>query len=112
MNGISLSKRDRWLIGLSVVLPPLATYLKFGRSRTLTANCLLTACLLVPGVVHAIRLIYSYPSVVFSSAGESKGGLAGRDDSVIWEIPHDHFQSISRVVRVQETRTVAPTNEL
>ncbi|KAJ1902868.1 hypothetical protein LPJ81_003370 [Coemansia sp. IMI 209127] len=107
MNGISLSRRDRLLICLSVVLPPLATYLKFGQSRTLAANCLLTACLFIPGVIHAVKSIYDYPSVVFCGKKEARDGMAARDDSVIWEIPRNHFQSISGSIRVLESQSLA-----
>ncbi|KAJ2465573.1 hypothetical protein EV174_006640, partial [Coemansia sp. RSA 2320] len=88
-------------------MPPLATYLKFGRSRTLAANCFLTACLFVPGVVHAIKSICSYPSVVFRNKAEPKDKFGARDGSVIWEVPRDHFRSISDSVRVLETQGLA-----
>ncbi|KAJ2333487.1 hypothetical protein GGI00_002304 [Coemansia sp. RSA 2681] len=107
MERISLSKHDKWLICLSLALPPLATYLKFGSSRTLATNCLLTLCLFVPGVVHAIRSILSYPSVVFRNKAEPKDRFGARDDSVIWEVPRDHFRSISDSVRVLETQGLA-----
>ncbi|KAI9506140.1 hypothetical protein GGI25_002089 [Coemansia spiralis] len=108
MDGISLSKQDRLLICLSIILPPLATYLKFGRSKTLTTNCLLTACLFVPGIIHAIKSIHCYPSVVFRGKSEPKDRTAtARDESVIWEIPRDHFRSISDSIRVFEAQTLA-----
>ncbi|KAJ2865506.1 hypothetical protein GGH94_002197 [Coemansia aciculifera] len=107
MDGISLSKHDKWLICLSLVSPPLATYLKFGSSRTLAINFLLTACLFVPGVIHAIRSIFSYPSVVFRNQTEPKDKFSARDGSVIWEVPRDHFRSISDSVRVLETQGLA-----
>ncbi|KAJ2722089.1 hypothetical protein GGI07_003531 [Coemansia sp. Benny D115] len=107
MSGISLSENDKWLIGLSVLLPPLAVYLKFGRSKTLATNCLLTALLLVPGVVHAMRSIHSYPSVVFRGKREPKDKFAARDGSVIWEMPRGHFQSISQSVHVREAHDIA-----
>ncbi|KAJ2451275.1 hypothetical protein EV183_003729 [Coemansia sp. RSA 2336] len=109
MNGISLSSRDKWLIGLSIVLPPLAIFLKFGTSRTLTKNCLFTACLIIPGIVHAIRLICLYPSVVFDSKAERE--FMTRDDSVIWELPRDHFHNISHAIHVQEAQSLAVKRE-
>ncbi|KAJ1898089.1 hypothetical protein LPJ66_002965 [Kickxella alabastrina] len=107
MSGISLSENDKWLIGLSVVMPPLAMYLKFGRSKTLTTNCLLTVCLLLPGIFHAINSIFSYPSVVFRGRSEPKNTSGSRDDGVIWGIPQDQFQSISHSIRVLEAQNIA-----
>ncbi|KAJ2700703.1 hypothetical protein H4218_001901 [Coemansia sp. IMI 209128] len=107
MDSISLSRHDKWLLCLSLVLPPLATYLKFGSSRTLAINLLLTACLFVPGIVHAIRSIRCYPSVVFRNTAEPKERFSARDGSVIWEVPRDHFRSISDSVRVLETQGLA-----
>ncbi|KAJ1877497.1 hypothetical protein LPJ57_003921 [Coemansia sp. RSA 486] len=104
MSGISLSRNDKWLIGLSVFLPPLATYLKFGKSKTLATNCVLTAFLLIPGIIHAIRSICAYPSVVFRGKREPKDKFTTRDNSVIWEIPRDHFQSINLSVRMLEAQ--------
>ncbi|KAJ1899419.1 hypothetical protein LPJ66_002123 [Kickxella alabastrina] len=79
MSGISLSENDKWLIGLSVVMPPLAMYLKFG----------------------------SYPSVVFRGRSEPKNTSDSRDDGVIWGIPQDQFQSISHSIRVLEAQNIA-----
>ncbi|KAJ1815091.1 hypothetical protein LPJ56_002787 [Coemansia sp. RSA 2599] len=107
MSGISLSKNDKLLIGLSIFLPPLATFLKFGKSKTLATNCVLTACLFIPGIVHAIRSICSYPSVVFRGKREPKDKFTTRDNSVIWEIPRDHFQSINLSVRMLEAQNSA-----
>ncbi|KAJ2081464.1 hypothetical protein GGI16_007471, partial [Coemansia sp. S142-1] len=68
---------------------------------------MLTACLFVPGVIHAIRSILCYPSVVFRNQTEPKDKFSARDGSVIWEVPRDHFRSISDSVRVLETQGLA-----
>lgn len=107
MNGMSLSKQDKWLMGLSVLVPPVAIYMKFGRSYTLWISCLCTLCLFLPGIIHAIILIRSYPSVVFRGIEEPKDKnrvSTTQEGNVIWEIPKDHFRSISESVRVVEAQ--------
>ncbi|KAI8322472.1 hypothetical protein GQ54DRAFT_297373 [Martensiomyces pterosporus] len=113
MYGISLSRNDRWLLVLSAVLPPLATYLKFGKSRTLRLNCLFTACLFVPGIIHAIWSVCCYPGIVFRGnvAEEGSDMFDARDGSVIWELPRDHFRSISNSVRVHEAQSLTLKSE-
>ncbi|KAJ1933996.1 hypothetical protein FBU59_005837 [Linderina macrospora] len=113
MEGIALSRNDKWLLILSVFLPPLATYMKFGRSRTLRTNCLLTLCLFLPGIVHAMRSIHRYPSVVFRQAEQKDSGVfQGCEGNVIWEVPRDHFRSISHSVLVFEAQSLVLKNDL
>ncbi|KAJ1646257.1 hypothetical protein LPJ64_002227 [Coemansia asiatica] len=56
------------------------------------------------GIVHAIHSICNYPSVVFRGKREPKDKFTNRDNSVIWEIPRDHFQSINLSVRMLEAQ--------
>ncbi|KAJ1952381.1 hypothetical protein GGI12_006256, partial [Dipsacomyces acuminosporus] len=107
MDGIPLSTSDKQLIALSVLLPPLAIYLKFGKSRTFTLNCLFTACLFIPGIDHAIRSIYRYPSVVFRGKPEQEDGehaCQTQDGSVVWELPRYRFQSVGSSLHILDVQ--------
>ncbi|KAJ2391069.1 hypothetical protein GGI05_003045 [Coemansia sp. RSA 2603] len=53
-----------------------------------------------------MRSICTYPSVVFRGRSESKDRSAARDNSVIWEIPRDHFQSISHSVCMSNIHSI------
>lgn len=42
---------------ISILLPPLAVFLKEGTSKNFIINIILTLCFWVPGIVHALWVV-------------------------------------------------------
>jgi uncharacterized membrane protein YqaE (UPF0057 family) len=46
---------------LAFILPPVAVYMQFGRSKQLAVNILLTLLGFVPGMLHAVYIMAARP---------------------------------------------------
>ncbi|UJR38216.1 hypothetical protein I4U23_030889 [Adineta vaga] len=44
---------------LSIILPPIVALIKVGCTQTFLFNVLLTLCGFIPGIVHALYLVWS-----------------------------------------------------
>lgn len=52
-----------WTLLLCIVLPPLGVLMRTGVNKDLLINILLTILGYVPGIIHAIYLLFRAPSI-------------------------------------------------